>query len=451
MATSYLVPNWLAASAAAFPDETALISGGRRTSYAELEREAATAARRLARLGVKRGDRVALVLPPTQDHVTLVHGLVKLGAVAVPLDPKLTKPELDARLGAIDAALVVRDGTQVSEASEADVQLDESFDLESTHCIIHTSGSGGRAKPVELSYANHFWSAVGSAVRIGMQPSDRWLCLLGLHHIAGLAIVIRSALYGTGVVLAPPDPNEVRELVATERVTIASLVGTLLERLLDAGVELDRLRCALLGGGPVPSGLIDRALDAGAPVAPTYGLTEAASQVTTLPPGQAKGRPGSAGTPILPAEVRIDEGTILVRGPNVARGELRDDGWLRTGDLGHLDSDGHLYVHGRGDEIIVTGGENVSPEEVERVLCAHPAVADAGAAGRDDPEWQNAVVAAVVLREGAKASEAELLEFCRTRLAGFKVPKRISVVADLPRNEQGKLVRSELLIRSPLE
>jgi o-succinylbenzoate---CoA ligase len=450
VAKSYLVPNWLAASAAAFPYETALISAGERTTYAELEREAAGVARRLAGLGVERGDRVALVLPPAHEHVVLLHGLMKLGAVAVPLDPKLTKPELDAGLDAIGAVLVVTDAAQVAEAREADVELDDVLDLESSHCIIHTSGSGGRVKPVELSYANHFWSAVGSATRIGTQPNDRWLCPLGLHHIAGLAIVLRSALYGTGVVLAPLDPDEIRELVVTEQVTIASLVGTALARLLDAGIELDRLRCALLGGGPVPSGLIDRALDAGVPIAPTYGLTEAASQVTTLPPGQTRARPGSAGTPILPAEVRIDGGSILVRGPNVAGGELGADGWLRTGDLGHIDTDGHLYVQGRGDDVIVTGGENVSPEEVEQVLCSHPAVADAGVTGREDPEWQSAVVAAVVLRDEAKASEGELLEFCRRRLVGFKVPKQIVLVSSLPRNAQGKLVRSELLIRSPL-
>jgi O-succinylbenzoic acid--CoA ligase len=219
--------------------------------------------------------------------------------------------------------------------------------------------------------------------------------------------------------------------------------------LLEAGVELDRLRCVLLGGGPVPAVLIERALDADVPIAPTYGLTEAASQVTTLPPGQARAKPGSAGTPILPAEVRIEDGRILVRGSNVSQGELDPDGWLRTGDLGHIDDGGHLYVHGRGDEVIVTGGENVSPEEVEAALCSHPAVADAGVTGREDPEWQNAVVAAVVLRTGAKSSEPELRDHCRRRLAGFKVPKVILFVDELPRNAQGKLVRSRLLINSP--
>jgi O-succinylbenzoic acid--CoA ligase len=449
VATSYLVPNWLAASAAAFPTETALIGAGERVTYAELEQQAAAAARRLAGLGVERGARVAVVLEPSRAYVALLHGLMKLGAVAVPLDPKLTEAERDARLGGISPSLVIHDLEQIEEAPEADLELGTTIDLEAPHCVIHTSGSGGRAKAVELTYANHFWSAIGSATRIGTQPEDRWLCVLGLHHIAGMAIVLRSALYGTSVVLARMDPEEIREVLVAQGVTIASLVGTALDRLLDAGIELDRLRCVLLGGGPVPTKLVDRALDAGVPIAPTYGLTEAASQVTTLPPGQARAKPGSAGTPILPAEIRIEESTIVVRGSNVAQAELDSDGWLRTGDLGHIDNDGHLYVHGRGDEVIVTGGENVSPEEVEAALCAHPAVADAGVTGREDPEWQSAVVAAVVLRDGAKSSEPELRDFCRERLAGFKVPKQILFVDELPRNAQGKLVRSRLLIRSP--
>jgi O-succinylbenzoic acid--CoA ligase len=414
-------------------------------SYADLERDATRAARRLAGLGAERGDHVAFVLEPSPSYVVLLHGLMKLGAVAVPLDPKLTDPELDARLAGVNPALMIRDLGEVAEAREADIRLDPKLDLETPHCVIHTSGSGGLAKPVELSYENHFWSAIGSATRIGTQPDDRWLCVLGLHHIAGMAIVLRSAICGTAVVLASLDPDEVRGQIVTERITIASLVATALARLLDAGVELDRLRCVLLGGGPVQPDLIERALDAGVPIAPTYGLTEAASQVTTLPPGQARAKPGSAGTPILPAEVRIEDGSIMVRGPNVARGELGGDGWLRTGDLGHIDADGHLYVHGRGDEVIVTGGENVSPEEVEQVLCSHPAVADVGVTGSEDPEWQNAVVAAVVLRDGASASENELREFCRTRLAGFKVPKQIQFFESLPRNEQGKLVRKEII------
>ena len=314
---------------------------------------------------------------------------------------------------------------------------------------MKSSGSGGRPKSVELTYGNHLWNAIGSGVRIGVAPTDMWLCCLPLHHIGGLAIVLRSALYRTAVVLEPFDPDRVAERLAVHPVTIVSLVPTMLARLLDAGADLAALRCVLLGGGPAPQALVDRALDARVAVTPTYGLTEAASQVTTMSPGEAVRKPGSTGPPILTTEVRIDEdGLISVRGPTVAEENADEDGWLRTSDLGRIDEDDYLYVLGRADEMIVSGGENVSPEEVERVLLEHPAVADAGVAAIDDPEWQQAVVASVVVGDGGEVSEDELRAFCRERLAGFKVPKSIAFVQELPRNAQGKLLRRQLAEKS---
>jgi O-succinylbenzoic acid--CoA ligase len=438
------IENWLTRNAAAFPDRVALIGAGESVTFAELDARSRAAALRLARLGAKPGERVALLPEASLDYAVILHGLMKLGAVAVPLDPRLAEPELERRLDRSRAGLVIRDLGQVAEAGEAELELERSLDLDVVHCVIHTSGTGGQAKPVELTYGNHLWSALGSGARIGIDPADRWLCCLPLHHIGGLAILLRSAVYGTGVVLERFDAEAIRSLIGPERVTLASLVGTTLARLLDAGANLESLRCVLLGGGPVRQDLIDRALDAGVPLAPTYGLTEAASQVTTLPPGEARRRPGSAGTPLLPTEVALDDGAILVRGATVAPGAAGPDGWLRTGDLGRLDEDGHLHVLGRADEVIVSGGEKISPEQVERALTAHPAVVDAGVAGAEDVEWQQAVVAAVVIRDGASLSERELRDFCRRRLAPHEVPKVIRFVKRLPRDEQGKLRREEL-------
>jgi O-succinylbenzoic acid--CoA ligase len=385
------------------------------------------------------------VAEPSADYVVLLHGLVKLGAVAVPLDPRGADAELDALLAGAAPKLVVRDPAEPLGAPERQSELLTQIETDAPHCVIHTSGSAGRPKPVELTYGNHLWNAIGSGVRIGVAPTDLWLCCLPLHHIGGLAIVLRSALYRTGVVLERFDPEAVADRLAAHPVTIVSLVPTMLARLLDAGADLGTLRCLLLGGGPAPQPLVDRALDAGAPVTATYGLTEAASQVATMSPGEARRKPASAGPPILTTEVRIaDDGVICVRGPSVAPGLAGEDGWLRTSDLGRLDDDGYLYVTGRADEVIVSGGENVSPEEVERVLLEHPAVADAGVAPAEDPEWQQAVIARVVLAGGDGVTEAELRDFCRARLAGFKVPKSIGFVTELPRNAQGKLLRREL-------
>jgi O-succinylbenzoic acid--CoA ligase len=439
------IDGWLATAAQAVPAHVALVAGDESINFAELDKRAADAAARLAGLGVGREDRVVLAFEPSAEYVVLVHALVKLGAVAAPLDPQLTGSEFDGLVSGIAPRLVLRDPAQAHEAPPAPVDLDERIETEDIHCVIHTSGSGGRPKPVELTYGNQLWNAVGSGVRIGVAPTDRWLCCLPLHHIGGLAIVMRSALYRTGIVLERFEPQAVASRLAAEPVSIISLVPTMLTRLLDAGADLGALRCLLLGGAPAPQELVDRALEAGAPVTPTYGLTEAASQVATMSPGEASRKPGSVGPPILTTEIRIaDDGVICVGGPSVSPGAVDDDGWMRTSDIGRLDDEGYLYVLGRADDVIVTGGENVSPEEVERVLLDHPAVSDAGVAAQDDPEWQQAVVASVVLGDGQQADEAELRDFCRERLAGFKVPKAISIVRELPRNAQGKLVRRDL-------
>jgi O-succinylbenzoic acid--CoA ligase len=439
------VDNWLLRSAAATPDRVAVIAGDERLTYAELERRAVVAARRLSTLGAGEGDRVGLTAAPAIDYVVLLHALMKLGAVAVPLDASVGQSGLERLAASAGVSLLVGDLREVEDARESDVALARGLHLDAPHCVVHTSGTGGAPKPVELTYGNHLWSAFGSGVRIGIDPDDRWLCCLPPHRIGGLSIVLRSAIAGTAIVLERFDPARVAEVVRAERITLVSLVATMLGRLLDSGADLAPPRCVLLGGGPAVEGLIDRALDGGVALAPTYGLTEAASQVATLPPGEARRRPGSAGPPLLPTDVRIaDDGTILVRGPTVAPGMAAADGWLRTGDLGRLDEDGHLYVEGRADDVIITGGENVVPDEVEEVLRSHPAVADAAVAGREDAEWQQAVIAAIVLCDGASVDEAELRELCRSRLAGFKVPKEIRFVERLPRDEQGKLRRREI-------
>ena len=439
------VDDWLARAAEALPERPALIAGDRVLSFAELESEARSMARLVAGAGAGRGDRVALVLEPTADCVVLVHALTKLGAVAVPLDPSAPAPDTDRLLEATGPRLVVRSVGELAEAESRDVEVGQDFDTEAVHCVMHTSGTSGEPTAVELTYGNHLWSAIGAGVRIGVAPTDRWLCCLPLHHIGGLSIVLRCALYRIPIVLEPFEAERTGATIERQGIAIVSLVPTMLERLLDSGAPVDRLRCAVIGGAPAAQSLIERALEAGAPVAPTYGLTETASQVATMPPAEVRDRPGSAGPPILSTEVRIDdEGRICVRGPTVAPGVAGADGWLVTGDLGRLDEDGYLYVMGRADDVIVTGGKNVSPGEVEQVLLEHPAVADAGVHGRDDPEWQHAVVATVVLGSDGSATEEELRAFCRERLAPHKVPKAFVFVTELPRNPQGKLERHRL-------
>jgi O-succinylbenzoic acid--CoA ligase len=215
----------------------------------------------------------------------------------------------------------------------------------------------------------------------------------------------------------------------------------------------------LLGGGPAPQPLLEACAARGVPVVQTYGLTETASQVATLAPVDALRKLGSAGQPLLPTELRITSasdgqvGEILVRGPTVMQGYINRpeetaqalrDGWLHTGDLGYLDGEGYLYIVSRRHDLIISGGENIYPTEIESVLLAHPAVDEAAVVGLSDPRWGQVPAAAVKLRGGAAAGEAELIEFCRQRLASYKVPRLVRFVAALPRNAAGKLLRDEI-------
>jgi o-succinylbenzoate---CoA ligase len=216
-------------------------------------------------------------------------------------------------------------------------------------------------------------------------------------------------------------------------------VATTLQRLLDAGLgDPPHLPVALLGGGPAPAPLLERAAAAGVRVAQTYGMTETCSQAATSLPGEAE----TAGRPLAGARIAIsDDGEILVAGPTVAPGALGPDGWVHTGDLGRLDDRGRLTVIGRKADTIVSGGENVAPAEVEAVLLAHPDVVDAAVYGRPDPQWGEAVVARLVLRDGAVLDLDAVRAFCAGRLASFKAPKAVEIADSLPRTASGKLMR----------
>jgi O-succinylbenzoic acid--CoA ligase len=376
--------------------------------------------------------------------VVLLHALMKLGAIAEPLNTRLAPGEREAELERAGPVLAI---SQAGDAGgpEADLPLLGEHDLDAIHCRVLTSGTSGHPRPIGLTYGNHLWSAVGSAFNLGVDPSDRWLCCLPLYHVAGLEIVMRSVIYGTGAVVHDGFAVEsVAEALERDGVTLMSVVTTQLTRLLEAGVGLSGPRAILVGGGPVPLEVLEEAIGRDAAVVQTYGLTETASQVTTLAPQEARRKLGSAGRPLLTTHLRIQDGEILVQGPVIAPGCADEDGWLHTGDLGRIDDEGFLYVEDRLGDVIVSGGENVLPAEVEEVLLRHPDVDDAAAVGRADAEWQEAVEAVVVLRDGAAAGPAELRQHCAESLAGYKVPKRFEFVSELPRTDSGKLLRQAL-------
>jgi o-succinylbenzoate---CoA ligase len=415
------VEPWLPRAARRRPQARALGT----LTYAELDERARRAA---GALGAQPAERVAIALPPGRDFAVALHACLLSGAIAVPVDLRLPDPPLAGAARVVDAPL--GDGAPIRPRPH---------DLDATAIVVHTSGTTSEPRAVELTFGNWLWSALGSGAALGTNADDVWLCTLPLSHVGGLSILLRSAIYATAA--------EVHERWDTERAlaaidlgaTLVSVVPTTLARLLDAGLRqggrASSLRCALVGGGPCPPALLDRARDAGVPIAQTYGLTEACSQVTTARPGDTQ---PDAGPALFCTRVWIEEGEICVRSPTVAP---QAGAVLRTGDLGELDAEGRLRVTGRRSETIVTGGENVAPTEVEAVLEAHPAVAEALVEGRADPQWGESVVARVVLEDGANLAEADLRAFCAGRLAGFKIPKAITFVSQLARTPSGKLLR----------
>ena len=493
---------WLEARAALAPHQPALTLNRIAFTFSTLAARARVLALRLRALGVREGDLVATLLPNGLPFVELVHAVPLCGAALLPLNVRLTSRELAFQLDDAKPALLVHAGGELAAAARAaangnvrrvaaepcdaallaeivpanpeSANLRDAIDLEEICAVLYTSGTTGSPKGAELRHASLLWSAIGSALHLGTVPGERWLACLPLFHVGGLSILTRSALTGSEVILHQHfAPDAVTHALAHERVSLVSLVAVMLERLLDVWGERPApptLRCVLLGGGPAPRPLIERANALGFPIVTTYGLTEAASQVATLPLHEVGRRTDIVGKPLLGTELRIaDEsgaslppntpGEILVRGPTLMRGYLRRpdetaralrDGWLHTGDVGTLDADGFLRVLDRRADLILSGGENVYPAEVEAILLAHPDVAEAAVVGLADPSFGQRVAAFIVPRGSAAATDAELERFCRARLAGYKIPRTFHRLAELPRNASGKVLRRALGERAEL-
>jgi O-succinylbenzoic acid--CoA ligase len=420
---------WVHLAAFKHPDRIAVKDPESSLTYAELSRAAIGAAGALAKLGATDGSRVALALAPGADFVIALHGCLLAGAAAVPIDLRLTDGERAARIAAADVVVTEPLEGRAPTSMRAAVG-------DPPVAVMHTSGTSAAPKPVMLSYRNFLASALGSAVALGLDPAERWLCPMPLTHVGGLSIPIRSSIYATTAVVHGRFELEavLEELMDPHRrTTLVSLVPTMLARLLDAGLERPpTLRWALLGGGPIAPALLARARAAGVPVAPTYGMTEACSQIATF------------GWPLHGVELSTSDGEVIVKGEVISAGALSADGWLHTGDLGRFDDCGRIEIIGRKADTIVSGGENVAPIEVEGVLLDHPAVADAAVFGRPDAEWGEAVVAKVVLRDGSGVDGDELRSHCAARLARFKLPKQFEFVDTVPRGPTGKLLRREL-------
>ena len=434
---------------------------------------------------LKPGDRVAILMAYPAPFILTLFALMRMRVVSVPLNTRLTAGELAWQIQNVDCRLLICEaetralagetGANVMEMPNIDREEPASqygdfgwMNLDDDFAIIHTSGTSGRPKAAILTYGNVYQSAVFSALKLDVIKREQWLCVLPLYHVGGLSIVFRSLNYGTAIELAPPgsfDAHEVNRILREHPITLVSLVPTMLQRLLDAKKRPwnPRLRLILLGGEAPSPELLARCAAENLPIATTYGLTETASQVATALPDLAYRKPGTVGKPLMYTQVRIiDErgedaapnvpGEVLVKGGTVMRGYYGDpaatdaalrDGWLHTGDIGYLDEDGDLFILQRREDLIVSGGENIYPAEVEEVLRKHPAVAEAVVFGAPDVNWGQAVAAVVELRAGRSASTDEIITFSRQHLAGYKIPRCIAFLPSLPRTASGKIQRRE--------
>ena len=491
------LPDWLGRCAENFPDRLAIKYKDQSWPFAELDQRASCTARQLAMLGVREGKRVASLAANSADYVVLVHALTRLGAILMPLNIRLTYDELCWQLRDVRADFLINDARYASVAAEigasipslvratfahealageailpalpeAHHPLRPLIDLDATQVIMYTSGTTGAPKGVTITFGMQWWNAVGSALNLGHAPDDRWLACMPLFHIGGLSILMRSVIYGIGVIVHEKfDAAAVNRAIRENRVTIISVVAVMLQRMLESSGQAqypEALRCVLLGGGPAPRPLLEDCARCHLPVAQTYGLTESCSQAVTLPPADALRKLGSAGKPLLPVQLRImredgepaganEPGVIYLKGPTITPGydgrpdataQALREGWFSTGDLGYLDDEGYLYVLDRRTDLIISGGENVYPAEIEAALLAHPDVEEAGVCGIDDTQWGQVPVAFVSKRPGSTLSEQALSAHVASRLARYKLPKTIHFVDTLPRNGAGKLLRREL-------
>ncbi|GAA0657852.1 o-succinylbenzoate--CoA ligase [Salarchaeum japonicum] len=478
--------DWLAHRVRASPDALALVDAdsSREWSFRDLDDAVETTSRRLAGLGVEPGDHVGVLMETRPAFVRLVFAAQRVGATLVPLNARLAPAELAGQVETADVHVVVTEAESETDAVEAagevpvasvDAPDHEGVDALDAHdaavpepdrsvsdalALMFTSGTTGDPKAVRLTHANFLAAAAASAFRLGALPDDRWLCPLSMYHMGGLSIVLRSVLYGTtAVVQRGFDAARTLHNLDAHDCTGVSLVPTMLRRMLDAGEFPDSLRFALVGGAPTPVELREDAVSRGVPVHPSYGMTEAASQIATGTPAETEAAPDSVGRPLMGYDVTVagpegelpagEVGAIHVAGPSITPGyydapEANADAFTRhgfdTGDAGYIDASGRLHVLNRQSDRIITGGENVHPAEVLDVLRDHPAVTEAAVVGLDDPEWGERV-AALVVPEGETDAD-EIRAFCRERLAGYKVPRTVAFADDLPRTASGTVDRA---------
>ena len=484
--------RWLPNHASFRPDKTALVCAdtGKRLSYRELYDETLAAAATLQQLGVTQGDRVALFAQNDIRFFPLFFAAARLGAITVPLNWRLSAPELEGILADCDAKLMFVDGRFEEAALPRHphiVQLDDlikgaaieqevpaaELPEDAPAAIFYTGGTTGTPKGAILTHQSIHWNAVNTACGWGLSNEDIAPVFTPLFHTGGLNVFATPMLFmgGTTILTQSFDPEKALDLMVEEKCSILFLVPTMYHMLLESpGFDPEKLRqlkIMISGGAPCPRPLFEAYWKHGLPLRQGYGLTEAGPNNFGIEQSEAEARVTTVGKPLAFVDLDLfteegeraapgEVGEIRIRGPHVMAGywnrpeataSVMQDGWLCTGDLAYRDEDGYFTICGRQKDMFISGGENVFPSEIEEVLLAHPLVSEVAVVGVPHDKWGEVGRAHLVVRAPAENVSDTLKQFCRERLAGYKIPKEFRVEEALPKSAAGKVLKKELAQR----
>jgi len=490
------IGSWPRRRARRTPDRVAIVDRHATLTYRQLDERVTRLAHALRSLGVGHGDRVAYLGPNHAAFLETLFATATLGAIFVPLNTRLAAVEIAYQLADSGATvlvfgpecettvkdladdlsptpLAVGGGYETAIAAADGEPLDESVGADAPCMIMYTSGTTGRPKGATLTHGNVTWNCLNVLVDVDLAADEVTLVTAPMFHTAALDMTCLPTLLKGGQVVIEPgfEAERVLDLIEQRRVTwlfgVPAMYAALTRSPRWHTADLTSLRTVLCGASPVPAALIHAYLERGLSFVQGYGMTETAPGVLCLDRQTSAGtrKLGSAGVPHFFTDVRIvrpdgtdagpgERGEILVRGPNVMRGywdqpgataeAFVDGDWFRSGDIAELDEDGYAFIVDRVKDVIISGGENIYPAEVENALHEHPGVAECAVIGVPDPTWGEVGKAIVAAETAATVEPGELLEFLAGRLARYKVPKSVEVVAALPRNATGKVLRAQL-------
>ena len=481
------------------PDREALVCESIRRTYRQLNDRTNRLANTMKALGVNHGDRVGLLALNEPEYLEMYFGLGKIGAILVPINHRLAGPEIVYILSDCEAKVLVfgKEFTEVVDSirnhipskdliaifddppewaksyesligEASDEEPEEEGGDDDTLTILYTSGTTGRPKGAQLTHTYYFWNSVNLLSTLGCDVGETTMIALPLFHIGALAgppYIVHGG--GKTVLLRTLDPKRFLELIQEEKVNGFGSVPQLLDflKLVPDFEKYDwsSIKVILVYAAPVPVALIKEYAAAGIKVRQLYGLTEC-NTATVLDGENAIAKVGSCGKPFFHTEVRVVDdndqdvgpevkGEVLLRAPNVMKGYWNrpedteaalKDGWLHTGDVGRLDEEGFLYIMDRKKDMIISGGENIYPAEIEDSLRHNPKILDVGVIGYPHEKWGEAVMAVVAVKEGEELTEAELLEWCKGKIGKFKIPKKVVFTKAIPRTPTGKILKRVL-------